>query len=59
MAEVTKAQYEYALERIEELLPYVGNDVPMDDKHMIKMGIVSDIVCRYEKVHYPIAKPSL
>lgn len=59
MAEVTKEQYEYALERIEELLPYVGNDVPMNDKHMIEMDIVSDIVNRYEKIHYPIAKPTL
>lgn len=25
MAEITKAQYENALERIEKLLPYVGN----------------------------------
>lgn len=59
MAEITKEQYEYALERIEELLPYVGNDVPLNDKHMIEMDIVSDIVCRYEKIHYSIAKPSL
>jgi len=59
MAEISKVQYEYALERIEELLPYIGNDVPMTDKHMIEMDIVSDIVNRYEKLHYPIAKPTL
>lgn len=59
MAEVTKEQYEYALNRIEELLPYIGNNVPSNDKHMIEMDIVSDIVCRYEKIHYPIAKPTL
>lgn len=59
MAEITKEQYEYALERIEELLPFIGNDVPENDKHMIEMDIVSDIVCRYEKIHYPIAKPTL
>lgn len=59
MAEITKEQYEYALERIEALLPYVGNDVSMNDKHMIEMDIVSDIVYRYEKIHYPIAKPTL
>lgn len=59
MADITKEQYEYALERIEELLPYIGNDVPMTDKRMIEMDIVSDIVCRYEKMHYPIAKPTL
>lgn len=59
MSEITKEQYEFALERIEELLPYVGNDVPMSDKHMIEMDIVSDIVCRYEKTHYPIGKPTL
>lgn len=52
MTEISKAQYEYALERIEELLPHIGNDVPMTDKHMIEMDIVSDIVNRYEKLHY-------
>lgn len=59
MAEISKEQYEYALERIEELLPFVGNDVPMNDKHMIEMDIITDIVNRYEKIHYPIAKPTL
>mgnify|MGYP003312252349 CR=1 FL=1 len=59
MTDISKEQYEYALERIEELLPYVGNHVPMNDKHMIEMDIVSDIVYRYEKTHYPIAKPTL
>lgn len=59
MAEVTKQQYEYALQRIEELLPYVGNDVPMSDRNMIEMDIVTDIVNRYEKIHYPIEKPTL
>lgn len=59
MTEISKAQYEYALERIEELLPYIGNDIPMTDRHMIEMDIVSDIVNRYEKLHYPIAKPTL
>ena len=59
MAEVTKAQYDYALERIEELLPFVGNNVPMTDKHMIEMDIVTDLVYRYEKQHFPIEKPTL
>lgn len=59
MTKITKEQYEYALERIEELLPYIGNNVPANDKHMIEMDIVSNIVCEYEKVHYPIAKPTL
>ena len=59
MAEISKEQYEYALERIEELLPFVGNDVPMTEKHMIEMDIVTDIVNRYEKIHFPITKPTL
>lgn len=59
MAEITKLQYEYALERIEELLPHVGNNVPASDKHMIEMDIVTDIVSRYEAVHFPIKKPTL
>lgn len=56
MAEITRLQYEYALERIEELLPYIGNNVPASDKHMVEMDIVTDIVNRYEAVHFPIKK---
>ena len=56
--EITEKQYEYALNRIEELLPLVQEDTPDTDPHSIELEIVSDIVETYEKIHYPIDKAS-
>ncbi len=57
--EITKQQYEYALNRIEELLPVVTDETPANDKNVVELTIVSDVVEAYEKVHYPIAKPTI
>ncbi len=57
--EISKQQYEYALARIEELLPLVTDETPLDDKNLIELTIVSDIVEAYEDIHYPIAKPTI
>ena len=57
--EISKKQYEYALDRIEELLPLVTDETPASDRNSIELTIVSDIVETYEKVHYPIAKPTI
>lgn len=57
--ETTKQQYEYALNRIEELLPLVTDETPASDKNAIELTIVSDVVEAYEKLHYPIAKPTI
>lgn len=57
--EINKQQYEYALNRIEELLPLVTDETPADDKNSVELTIVSDVVEAYEKIHYPIAKPTI
>lgn len=59
METITKAQYEYALERMEELIPFVHDDTPLDDRNSIELDIVSDIVEKYEQTYYPVDKPSL
>ncbi len=59
MKEIDKAQYEYALERIEELLPLVGEDTPASDRNAVELSLVSDVVVEYEKIHYPIDKPTV
>lgn len=59
MESITRAQYEYALERMEELLPFVHEDTPLDDRNSIELDIVSDIVEKYEKEFYPVDKPTL
>lgn len=57
--EISKKQYEYALDRIEELLPLVTDETPASDKNAIELTIVSNVVEAYEKKHYPIAKPTI
>ena len=57
--EITKKQYEYALARIEDLLPMVTDETPVSDPASIELEIVSDIVETYEKIHFPIEKPTI
>lgn len=59
MNEITKERYEYALQRIEVLLPLVGEDTPLDDPNSIELDIVSEIVEQYEQEHYPVDAPTL
>lgn len=59
MEKITKKQYEYALDRIEELLPLVNDNTPSDDRNAVELSVVSDVVIAYEKTHYPIAKPTV
>ncbi|MDY6241804.1 MAG: helix-turn-helix domain-containing protein [Prevotella sp.] len=58
MTEITKGQYEFAEQRIEELLPLVNDDTPLDDPKCVELTLMSDIVEEYEKIHYPIGKPT-
>ena len=57
--DISKHQYEYALNRIEELLPLVSDETPATDPSAIELAIVSDVVENYEKIHYPIEKPTV
>lgn len=57
--EISKQQYEYALNRIEELLPLVTDETPANDRNALELAIVSDVVEEYEKLHYPISKPTI
>lgn len=57
--EITKQQYEYSLNRIEELLPLVTDETPASDRYAVELAIVSDVVEAYEKLHFPIAKPTI
>jgi HTH-type transcriptional regulator/antitoxin HigA len=54
-----KEQYEFALARVEELLPLVGDDTPSNDKNAIELTLMSEIVISYEKKHFPIDKPTV
>ena len=52
-------RYEYALQRVEELLPLVGEDTPVNDPAALELAIMSECVIAYEKEHFPIGKPTL
>ncbi|MBR1487887.1 MAG: helix-turn-helix domain-containing protein [Bacteroidales bacterium] len=57
MGRITEMQYQYALERIEDLLPLVSGEDPNEEK-AVELSIYSDIVIEYEKEHFPIEKPT-
>lgn len=59
MTKITQEQYEFALARIEELLPLVNDELPANNKNVVELSVMSDLVIEYEKEHYPIEKPSV
>ena len=59
MSKITKEQYQFALTRIEELLPLVDDNTPANDRHAVELTMMSDVVIEYEKEHYPIGKPTV
>ena len=59
MSKITKEQYEFALARIEELLPLVDDNMPANDRNAIELTMMSDVVIDYEREHFPISKPTV
>ena len=51
--------YKATMERIEELLPLVDDNTPLNDKNLIELDLLSGLAAEYEDVHYPIQCPSL
>lgn len=58
MGKISKDQYEFALGRIEELLPLVDGYDPKR-KEAVELSVLSDVVIEYEKEYYPIEKPTV
>lgn len=50
----TEEQYRAALERVEELLKVVNNETPYNDKNLLELDMISDLVADYEEEHFPI-----
>lgn len=59
MMDLERYKYEFALQRIEELLPLVDESTPAIHPDAIELSIVSDYVIAYEKKHYPVGKPTI
>lgn len=58
MSKITETQYLFAKQRIEDLL-MIADDTNPNDKNVIELGLMSDIVIDYEKEHFPIEKPTV
>ena len=54
-----EAQYRWALNRVEELLPFVKDDTPLTDPHSMELKLLSGLVADYSDEHYSIGEPSL
>lgn len=54
-----KTEYDATMARIEELLPLVDDDTPKNDKNLIELDLLSELVSEYEDEHFPIKQPSL
>ena len=59
MNKITKDQYDYAIARVEELLPLVDDHTPAKDKNAIELSLMSEIVIAYENEFFPIGKPTV
>lgn len=55
----TKAQYDWAVKRVEELLPLVTDETPLDDPNSIELELLSNLVADYSEEHFALEKTSL
>ena len=52
-------QYHWALNRVEEILPLVKDDTPLDDPYSIELDLLSGLVADYSDEHFSIGEPTL
>ncbi len=54
-----EAQYNWAVKKVEELLPLVDDTTPMDDPNSIELVLLSNLVADYSEEHFAIGEPTL
>ena len=54
-----KAQYDWAVNRVEELLSLVDDNTPKDDASLIELELLSNLVADYSEEHFAIGTRSL
>ncbi|GHT76104.1 transcriptional regulator [Bacteroidia bacterium] len=52
-------QYNWAVNRVEELLPLVDDNTPLTDPNSIELELLSNLVADYSEEHYSLGVPSL
>lgn len=55
----TKEQYEWAVKRVEELLPLVTDETQSNDPNSIELELLSNLVADYSEEHFALGEPSL
>lgn len=54
-----QAQYEWAVKRVEELLPLVDDNTSLNDPNSIELELLSNLVADYSEEHYALGEPTL
>lgn len=54
-----KTQYEWAVKRVEKLLPLVNDTTPTDDPNYIELELLSNLVADYSEEHFSLGSPTL
>jgi len=54
-----ETQYNWAIAKVETLLPLVNEQTPLDDPISIELELLSNLVADYSEVHFAIGAPSL
>ena len=49
-----QAQYEWAVKRVEELLPLVKDDTPLNDPNSIELELLSNLVADYSDKRFAL-----
>ena len=52
-------QYNWAVKRVEKLLPLVNDNTSLDDPNSIELELLSNMVADYSDEHFSIGEPSL
>lgn len=52
-------QYNWAVNRVEELLPLVDDNTPVDNPNSIELKLLSDLVADYSEEHFSLGEPTL
>lgn len=55
----TMEQYEWAVKRVEELLPLVKDDTPATSPESIELELLSNLVADYSEENFDIGEPTL
>lgn len=54
-----QVQYEWAIKRVEVLLPLVDDNTSLNDPNCIELELLSNLVADYSEEHFALGEPTL